>query len=406
MRSRPSKVANVQSKKGVGVAQDPQRKAAIGHRLSETSLGALVAFSPTHVLLLTGYCPVMGTSVAIFTRDGGVGAVVPNDELDLAKATSDAELIGYHPATLDELTTPARALIDPLRELCRKLDLSGVPLGTALHGSAQTASYLSTHRFRHSRAALLEQACPGTSLHSADTIFEELEAVKTPVELDQIRRACRLAAAGFDEAATIIKAGTREDQIAANIEARFSKVALDGFERADGTFFCMSGPHNSYEASGAYARTRRRTLESGDLVMIHANTCGDGYWTDITRTWVVGEPSPEQTRMTDAIAEARRAAFAQIRPGTAASAVDAAAREVLDNRGFGPNFKHSTGHGVGFAAADGNARPRIHPKSPDVLEAGMTFNIEPAIYIEGVGGMRHCDVVACTASGVELLTDF
>ena len=69
-------------------------------------------------------------------------------------------------------------------------------------------------------------------------------------------------------------------------------------------------------------------------------------------------------------------------------------------------FKHSTGHGVGFAAADPNALPRVHPASPDVLEKGMTFNIEPAIYIEGVGGMRHCDVVACTNVGTNVLTDF
>ena len=63
-------------------------------------------------------------------------------------------------------------------------------------------------------------------------------------------------------------------------------------------------------------------------------------------------------------------------------------------------------YGVGFAAADPNSLPRIHPASPDVLEAGMTFNIEPAIYIEGVGGMRHCDVVTCTSSGAEVITDF
>jgi Xaa-Pro dipeptidase len=79
---------------------------------------------------------------------------------------------------------------------------------------------------------------------------------------------------------------------------------------------------------------------------------------------------------------------------------------VLKSHGFGDAFKHATGHGVGFAAADANALPRIHPKSPDILKTGMTFNIEPAIYIEEIGGMRHCDVVACTDSGAELLTDF
>ncbi len=93
-------------------------------------------------------------------------------------------------------------------------------------------------------------------------------------------------------------------------------------------------------------------------------------------------------------------------PGVAARDVDGAARNVMSAHGFADAFKHSTGHGVGFAAANANALPRIHPQSPDVLEVGMTFNIEPAAYFDGYGGMRHCDVVAVTADGASVLTDF
>ncbi len=140
--------------------------------------------------------------------------------------------------------------------------------------------------------------------------------------------------------------------------------------------------------------------------MVHANTVGDGLWTDVTRTFVVGQPSDEQRKMYDAIAEARAAALDAIGPAVRASEVDRAARSVLARHGFGSNFKHASGHGVGFAAASPYALPRIHPESPDILKAGMTFNIEPAIYFDGVQGMRHCDVVACTESGFELLTPF
>jgi Xaa-Pro aminopeptidase len=110
--------------------------------------------------------------------------------------------------------------------------------------------------------------------------------------------------------------------------------------------------------------------------------------------------------MTAAIAEARSAALAAVEPGAEAKDVDAAARNILTRYGYGDAFKHSTGHGVGFAAADPNAHPRIHPVSKDVFKEGMTFNIEPATYIEGIGGMRHCDIVACTRSGAKVLTDF
>lgn len=86
--------------------------------------------------------------------------------------------------------------------------------------------------------------------------------------------------------------------------------------------------------------------------------------------------------------------------------MDRAARAVLADQGFGEYFKHATGHGVGFAAIDHNARPRLHPASDDVLMTGMVFNVEPAVYLDGYGGLRHCDVVAVTAAGAEVLTPF
>jgi Xaa-Pro aminopeptidase len=110
--------------------------------------------------------------------------------------------------------------------------------------------------------------------------------------------------------------------------------------------------------------------------------------------------------MYHAVFEAREAAIASVRPGVKAAEVDAAARQVLKGRGFEREFMHGTGHAVGFAAIDHLARPRLHPASPDVLEAGMVFNVEPALYFPGFGGIRHCDMVLATESGAEVLTPF
>jgi Xaa-Pro aminopeptidase/Xaa-Pro dipeptidase len=110
--------------------------------------------------------------------------------------------------------------------------------------------------------------------------------------------------------------------------------------------------------------------------------------------------------MYEAVFDARAAALAAIRPGARAADVDRAARNVIEDRGFKGRFKHPTGHGVGFAAIGHNAYPRIHPASTDILEAGMTLNIEPGIYFDDWGGMRHCDMVAVTPGGVEVLTPF
>jgi Xaa-Pro aminopeptidase len=140
--------------------------------------------------------------------------------------------------------------------------------------------------------------------------------------------------------------------------------------------------------------------------MIHANTCADGYWTDITRTYIAGHSAPAQRDMRSVIGEARTAGLRTIRPGVEGRQVDHAARSVMEAHGFGKAFKHAAGHGVGFAAANPNGRPRIHPLSPDVLETGMTFNLEPAAYFDDYGGMRHCDLVAVTDDGAHVMSDF
>ncbi len=347
----------------------------------------------------------MGTSLAVVTRDGAVCAIIPEDELELAQATSDAQFFTYQPETLHRLLPVPDVLLDPVKKLAATLQLGPGDIGIDLSCGAQGSSYPSTNHFRLSILPLLRKCFPELTPVSADSMFGRMKAVKTDIEVGIMRKACQKASVGFCEAKRAIVAGRRENEIAADIEQAFARVANDGFERSRGYFFCMSGP-NSYKASGAYARTRSRILEEGDLVMIHANTVADGYWADISRTEVVGAPNEQQRSMSDAIAAARQAAFKSIASGVSAEKVDEAARSVLTNRGFGPAYKHATGHGVGFTAADANALPRLHPASSDILETGMTFNIEPAIYIEGVGGMRHCDMVVCTRDGVEVLTDF
>ena len=167
----------------------------------------------------------------------------------------------------------------------------------------------------------------------------------------------------------------------------------------------MSGP-NSARAYAAFQQSGGRAIAHGDFVLLHCNSCCDGLWTDITRNVCIGHVTEQQRMICDAIHMARRSAIQAISPGVRAASVDQAARDLLAARGFKSEFKHATGHGVGFAAINHDARPRIHPVCDVLLEVGMVFNIEPAIYIPGMGGMRHCDVVVVTESGAECLTSF
>jgi Xaa-Pro dipeptidase len=388
------------------MAIDPERHARILAMMREEKLDALICSSPTEVLLLTGYWPVMGTSVAMFTAEGEVHLLVPADEHEIAEKSSDAVLTVFRPGELYSLSTPQTAIVEPLTSLCAQLSLTAATIGMEREQGLQPASYAITASYRSALVDILRAAFPQIEIRAVDTLLECLKASKTEIELDKMRITVSIASTGFAAMTDAIRPGLREAEIAGLLQMTFERTTLAAqMQRSYGFFYCMSGP-NSATAAAAYARTRQREVQPGDLVMIHANTCGDGYWTDITRTHTAGEPSEKQRQMRKAIMEARLAALDSIRPGVHAQHVDQAARSVLAKHGFGPQFKHGLGHGVGFAAANANGRPRIHPASPDVLEAGMTFNVEPAIYFDEYGGMRHCDIVAVTKSGVEVLTQF
>jgi len=388
------------------MAVDQERHARIVESLAVSPFDAVVCGSAPEVLLLTGYWPVMSASVAVFTSDGEVKVIVPEDEVELAEKTTEADIIPYKPAGLHALHPTIQSLRAPLIGLLRQLGTNHTKIGLQLEQGVGPASYAVSTQFRSSLPKLLSELHPGAEYIACDEMLESLKAVKTAKELEWMQKAALVAAAGFAPANGLIRAGLRESEVAAALQAAFeSAQAAESVQRTSGYFFCMSGP-NSAKAAAAYARTRQRVLEEGDLVMIHANTCADGYWTDITRTFTVGKPSERQVAMRAAIDEARHAGLRAIHPGVKAREVDQATRSVMRSHGFGDAFKHATGHGVGFAAANPNGLPRIHPLSPDVLEAGMTFNVEPAAYFDDYGGMRHCDLVAVTADGVDTLTKF
>jgi Xaa-Pro aminopeptidase len=388
------------------MAADAERRSRIQSALKRSAVDALVCCGPTEVLLLTGYWPILGGSVAVVGSSGDEYLIVPHDEEALARATSEANIVAYRPFSLDRLTTPIEALAGPLSAVLQSKKLSGKTLGVEFRQRMQPTTYAASLEYYGSLIDLLESLHLSVHFISCDPVLEPLRAVKTVKELGMVRESARIAAAGFSHVHDWIRPGVRESEIAAECRRAYERFdGHDGIERSYGFFYCMSGA-NSAEASAPFARTRQRRLEEGDLVLIHANTCADGYWTDITRTYTVGDVSDRQRSMRRAIEEARAEALGAVRPGARGSDVDRAARNVMERHGLGGAFRHATGHGVGFAAANANGIPRIHPRSPDVLEEGMTFNIEPAAYFDGYGGMRHCDMVAVTKDGFEVLTDF
>jgi len=387
--------------------KDAERIERITNMLSASKLDAFVCSLPLNVLLLTGYWPVTGVSIAIATRDGEVALLAPKDEKQLAEKGWADELEAFEPSSLDEIKSATDAVRSPLRSLLKKLKLGRAKLGCDVGPAHQPASYASMHFYGAPLIEILHDVARKAQVKAAHDPLARLKSVLTRREIELVRLACRVAGESYARGAAQIGAGMEEVEIASRFTAPLSLIGtgLPDVERAGGFAMCMSGK-NSAEAHGAYARSRAREIRNSEFVLVHCNSYIDGFWTDITRTYTVGEPNKRQRKIYEAIFAARQAALAAICPGAAAADVDRAAREVLRKYGFNKEFKHATGHGIGFVAIDHSAIPRLHPKSPDVLEPGMVFNIEPAVYIEGWGGARHCDTVALTESGLEVLSDF
>lgn len=375
--------------------------------LRDNQLDLLVCSLPMNVLLLSGYWPVVGTSVAIASSDGKIRLIAPEDEEELAKGGWADEVRTFRPGSLDEIVTAAEAVQAPLRRVAASITSTGTRIGFEALETSEPVTYAAMHLYGCSMRDLLKEVFPSATLMPADEFLSDLRARKTDLEISRIRTACQIAGWAFESGSRQLKPGATELEAANAFRDLLSANPVNhpNLQRADGFAWCMSGA-NSALASGAYARSRAKKIEAGDLVLTHCNSYADGYWTDITRTYSLGREDERHHRIRDAVFAAREAAFARIAPGALAADVDAAAREVLRERGFGPEFKHGTGHGVGFGAINADDKPRIHPKSNDVLETGMVFNVEPAVYFDGYGGIRHCDMVAVTDRGYELLTPF
>lgn len=382
-----------------------ERVAWVAEALQEWRLTALVCTLPENVLMLTGYWPVVGTAVAVATRDG-VSVLAPADEEDLARRGWSA-VRTYYPGSLTELTGPADTVGGPLSTLLHEVGATDGAIGYDDGRTFEGSSYAAMYRFAAIFPPILESAAPRASLQSAWGPLAQLRSRLTPHEVDRVRLGCAIAGRAYEAASRELRPGLYEPEAAVAFEAPLATdgLAQPGVTRARGFVWCMSGP-NSALAGAAYAQSRHRAIEAGDLVLIHCNSYVDGYWTDVTRTYCMGEPDERQCRMYEAVLAARTAALEAIRPGARAADVDAAAREVLADRGFGEYFTHGLGHNLGFSVISNEFPPRLHPASPDVLDVGMTFNVEPSIYVEGYGGIRHCDVVTVGEEGAEVLTPF
>jgi Xaa-Pro aminopeptidase len=266
------------------------------------------------------------------------------------------------------------------------------------------AAYLPVARFNTMSAALAAHA--PLPLHTDDApalvpterIVERARAIKDPVEIEALREGGRRLGRIATRVAEFVREGRTERAVAADIE---EAMRAAGFSRPAFETIVASGPNSALP----HARPTDRRIESGEPTVLDFGGVYDGYCVDLTRTVQLGAVSQAQGRLYHAVRTAQEAAIRAVRPGVAASTIDAAARSVLDGYGFGKAFGHGTGHGLGLEVHEEPRIARAALRQPDPLvEPGMVFTIEPGAYVPGVGGVRIEDDVLVTEDGCEVLT--
>jgi Xaa-Pro aminopeptidase len=238
----------------------------------------------------------------------------------------------------------------------------------------------------------LRDALPGARQALASQALRGLRARKTPAEVAALRAAGAAIDRVHAQVPGWLRAGRTELEVAANIA---EAIIAEGHARVDFTIV-GSGPNG---ASPHHEASDRVIAEGEPVVVDIGGTMPSGYCSDCTRTYVIGAPPPDFARYYQVLKHAQEAACAAVRPGVAAEAVDAAAREPIAAAGYGEYFVHRTGHGIGLEAHE---HPYIVAGNAEPLEPGNAFSIEPGIY-PGPHGARIEDIVVCTEQGCERL---
>ena len=240
----------------------------------------------------------------------------------------------------------------------------------------------------------LAGALPAARLASGTGVTAGCRMAKDAHEVALVRRACTITLHAYRAVFASLREGLTAAQVAGWIAAAHRRLG------ARGGALVLFGP----DAAFPHGTADPRTLRAGDVVLVDGGCTVHGYESDVTRTGVFGaSPTDRQRRVWDLVRRAQQAAFDAARPGVECQAVDAAARRVIEDGGFGPGYRyftHRVGHGIGL---DGHELPYMVRGSTTRLVPGVTFTDEPGIYVRGEMGVRHEDTIVVTESGCENL---
>ncbi len=335
----------------------------------EAMFDGFLIFNSANLIYLTGFS---GASALLIPKDGENTVYVYNVNYEQTKAEGKAFRV--------ELVKRNEDLMAEIAKKIKGLEIKNLALDV-----------LSIESWR----ALAKEARGETKLKAQGNIVCELRKVKDEKEIELMRKAGELTSEGMRVAYETVASGMREYEVAAEIEYAMRKQGSYGtaFETIVASGSCSAFPHGGCS---------EREIRKGDLVVVDVGATYKYYHSDMTRTLVAGKPSEKQQKLCQIVKKAQDKAFETIKPNVEAEGVDAVARKIIADAGYGEYFVHSLGHGVGLEVHE---PPILSPDSKDVLTTSNTFTVEPGIYLVGYGGVRIEDTVLLQRDSAEKLTN-
>lgn len=369
----------------------PERLATVRARMAEHKVGLLFLPPGANLFYLTGIRrQEMGGTDHNAYGDWAVGGFVGLEE----GITLVAPRMGgkyYESEAQDKpwissvrLVLESEQPLEVMREVLRRYDFRFKKLLLDDHVWAQSV-------------LALRQLLPDTELGLASEVLAPMRMVKSDDEIDLMRRAGEIAESALAHSLARLRPGVTEIEIASEIDYQFKVQGAEHTSFVTGIFF--GGEAHDRNTTTGHASVKR--LAPGQSIMFDLGCVYEGYCSDFGRTAFCGEPPQEYVRVHEIVLQAQRAGIEALKAGEVTGAqVDTIARQVIEGAGYGPYFTHRLGHGIGVTVHE---PPWLDTVEPRLLQANMTFTVEPSIVVPGRFGNRVEDVVRVTESGGEPL---
>ncbi|MFR0597067.1 M24 family metallopeptidase [Limosilactobacillus mucosae] len=338
-------------------------------RFDALYIDAFLVTNEANIFYLTGFDLTQGDGELLITKDAAILITDDRYATELEGFESD-EVVG----------TITRDYWGALNQICQGMEIEVV-------GFENTIDY----RIYDVLDEIME-----ADIVPFDGLIESMRAVKDPDEIKKIRMAAQLQSAGYEYVLNFIEPGMTERQVANRLDFWMKE---HGAQAASFPTICASGAN----AAMPHATASDKVIANGDIVTLDFGYFVEGYTADMTRTFGIGDIDPELKDVYKIVNEARQAVIDAAKVGIHGDQLDAAGRQIIENAGYGDEFNHGMGHGIGLSVHELPAS--YGPNASDVvLQNDQVITVEPGIYIPEIGGVRIEDDILVTHGGVEVLT--